>query len=161
MSSNVQNFLLKAALAGLVAVSIGCGSEPAKHDEHGEHAGKHKAGKHDATPVSAAVPAEQPAAGATHTCKGLNACKGQGGCKVAGVNECAGKNECKGKGGCSSAMAATTPAAVDPAAQPAAGATHACKGMNECKGQGGCNVDGQNTCKGQNPCKGKGGCKTS
>jgi hypothetical protein len=109
MSDNVQNFLLKAALAGLVAGAVACGgSEPeAKTDaadaEHGERAGKHKAGKReDATPVSAA-PVEQPAAGATHACKGLNECKAQGGCKVEGQNECKGQNPCKAKGGCKTA----------------------------------------------------------
>ena len=99
MSDNVQNRLLKAALAGLVAGSVACGSadhaEKPAGDDHGEHARE----KHDATPVSAA-PAEQPAAGATHACKGQNECKGQGGCHVEGQNTCKGQNPCKGKGGC-------------------------------------------------------------
>jgi hypothetical protein len=104
VSSELQKLLLSAALAGLTAGAVACGSstpsEPtgAHEAKEGKEKAKNKA-KNKADDATAAD-TTQPAAPAAHDCAGKNECKGQGGCKVAGQNECKGQNPCKGQGGC-------------------------------------------------------------
>jgi uncharacterized membrane protein len=65
-----SRLLLGAALAGIVAASVG---------------------------VSSSAHAEEKPADKGH-CVGANACKGKGGCAQEGKNSCKGHNGCKGKG---------------------------------------------------------------
>lgn len=71
MSNNKSQFLIRAAIAGIIGAStIGLSSIALAADD----------------------------AGAKGHCVGANSCKGKGGCKQEGKNECAGKNGCGGKG---------------------------------------------------------------
>jgi hypothetical protein len=70
MTKNKGQFLIRAAVAGIIgATTMG---------------------------VSSAALADD--TGAKGHCVGANSCKGKGGCSQKGKNECAGKNGCGGKG---------------------------------------------------------------
>lgn len=71
MTKNKNQFLIRAAVAGIIGAStMGLSSVALAAD--------------DAT--------------AKGHCVGANSCKGKGGCSQKGKNECAGKNGCGGKG---------------------------------------------------------------
>lgn len=71
MKKNNQNRLLvNAALAGIIAASLGAASNAFAEDKPTDKG----------------------------HCVGANACKGKGGCAQEGMNSCKGKNGCKGKG---------------------------------------------------------------
>jgi len=72
MSNNKSQFLIRAAVAGIIgAATIGMSS--------------------------AALAADDAPAAKGH-CVGANSCKGKGACKQEGKNACGGKNGCGGKG---------------------------------------------------------------
>jgi hypothetical protein len=71
MTKNKGQFLLKAAVAGIIGAStFGVSSHAIAADD----------------------------ANAKGHCVGANACKGKSGCKQEGKNACSGKNGCGGKG---------------------------------------------------------------
>lgn len=71
MSNNKSQFLIRAAIAGIIGAStIGLSSAALAADD----------------------------ASVKGHCVGANSCKGKGGCKQEGQNACAGKNGCGGKG---------------------------------------------------------------
>ncbi len=73
--------LAGAALAGVVAGTVGCSEQKPPTDTK--------------QPGTSAPVADK----TKHACKGQNECKGLGGCKT-DKNECKGQNACKGQGGC-------------------------------------------------------------
>jgi hypothetical protein len=79
MSRTARTLVISAAMAGLLAGTLGTTGCKDSKDEPG---------------VSASTPATD-----KHDCKGLNSCKGKGGCTTSDMG-CKAKNSCKGKGGC-------------------------------------------------------------
>ena len=71
MTKNKSQFLIRAAVAGIIGAST--------------------------MGLSSAALADDDASAKGH-CVGANSCKGKGGCSQKGKNECAGKNGCGGKG---------------------------------------------------------------
>ena len=71
MTKNKSQFLVRAAIAGIIGAStMGLSSTALAADD----------------------------AAAKGHCIGANSCKGKGGCSQVGKNDCAGKNGCSGKG---------------------------------------------------------------
>jgi hypothetical protein len=99
---NLNNTLMAAAVAGILAGATGCGGEATPEPEAPSGAAAPEAAlEGEPAEDSVAAPAADEAAPdmAKHGCKGQNDCKGQGGCKT-DKNACKGQNECKGQGGC-------------------------------------------------------------
>jgi hypothetical protein len=79
MSRTARTLVISAAMAGLLAGTMGSTGCSTSKNESGVSSSSTAVDKHD--------------------CKGLNSCKGKGGCN-SGDMGCSGKNTCKGKGGC-------------------------------------------------------------
>jgi hypothetical protein len=82
MSRTARTLVISAAMAGLLAGTLGTTGCSTSKDDSGASASSTASDKHD--------------------CKGLNSCKGKGGCNTGDMG-CKGKNSCKGKGGCKAA----------------------------------------------------------